>query len=62
MVSRAGERPAKSSLTSPVCTLPEGFRLGRAFARLASTCSNNAYRALPDGPEIVRVRLWCLRR
>src|SRR5262245_25760387 len=39
VVSGAGERPAKSSLTSPVFTLPDGSPLWSAVARLASECS-----------------------
>jgi hypothetical protein len=35
----AGERPAKSSLTSPVFVLPDCSPLWRAFARLTSKCS-----------------------
>ncbi len=56
----AGERPAKSYLTSPVCVLSECPPLWRAFAGLASKCSKNVYRDLPDVPEMARVRLQWL--
>ena len=59
MAGGAGERPAKSYLTSPVCVLSECPPLWRAFACLASKCSKNAYRDLPDVPEMARVCLLC---
>jgi hypothetical protein len=42
VVSGAGERPAKSSLTSPVYALPDCSPLRRALAYLAYTYSQSA--------------------
>ena len=56
MVDGAGERPAKSSLTSLVFAPPDCPPLWRAFACLAYKCSKKAPRALPKVPEIARVR------
>jgi hypothetical protein len=42
VVSGAGERPAKSSLTSPGFTLPEGSPWWRAFAHRADTYAKRA--------------------
>jgi hypothetical protein len=39
----AGERPAKSSLTRPMCALPAGSPQGRACARLAYTCAKKVH-------------------
>ena len=38
MVSGVGERPAKSSFTSPVSALPESAPLERAVVHLAYNC------------------------
>ena len=43
MVCGAGERPAKSSLTSPVYVLPDCAPLWRAFAHLAYKYSKKVH-------------------
>src|SRR5262245_41791051 len=56
VVSGAGERPVKSSLTSPVCALPECSPLWRAFAHLAYKYSKKCTQS-PALSELVRVRV-----
>ena len=54
-----------SKLISPALGVrfPMAPPLGRAFARLASECSiQKSHAALPEVPEIARVRGQCLRR
>jgi hypothetical protein len=47
VVRGAGERPAKSSLTSPVYVLPDCASLWKAFAHLAYKYSKKSARSLP---------------
>jgi hypothetical protein len=64
VASGAGERPAKSSLTSPVFSLSDGPPLWSAFAHLAYTCSRHQKKrsqALPAVSEIACVRCQYLR-
>src|SRR5215470_4167914 len=56
MVRGAGERSAKSSLTSPVCPLPDCAPLWRAFVHLAYQYSKKCTQ-FPVTPEMVRVRV-----
>ena len=56
MVSGAGERPAKSSLTSPVYVFPDCAPLWRAFAHLAYQYSKK-YTQSSAMTESVRVRV-----
>jgi hypothetical protein len=60
MVRGAGERPVTSSLTSPMCVLPDCSPRWRAFARLAYTCSQKCTPC--PVPEIIHRRGQCLRR
>jgi hypothetical protein len=60
MIGRAGERPVKAQLTSPVFVLSNGPPLWSAFIHFASECATKKRTDLPAVREIARVRCQCL--
>ena len=56
MVRGAGEKPAKSSLTSPVCALPDCAPLWSAVAYFAYTCPKKVCAVSRSAGKYPRVR------